>query len=480
MSLKSHEKIGANDYKLEVEIDSEKFQKGIDKAYNSMKNKIAVPGFRKGKATKGLIERYYGKEIFYEEAFNNIYPEIMENIIKENDFDIVDMPKNINIDKMSAEEGVSFTVEITVKPEIELKDYKGIEVKQPETKVLAADVNKKLEELRDRNARIVDKEGKSKSGDICEIDFEGFVDGEAFEGGKAEDYEITIGSNTFIPGFEDGLIGKEVGDEFELNLKFPEQYMETLAGKDVVFKVKMKSIKEKELPKLDDEFAKDVSEFDTLTELKADIKKKLTQDAKKAAQNNIDEQILSKLPEKVKVDLPDVMVENQIENSLREFSYNLQSQGMNLDSYLNFTGSSSEEFKEQMRPRAIDQLKIDLALEKIFVDEKLKVSDKDIEKQYEDMSALYSMPVEDIKNAIPKEQIELNLKNSKAIEFLRNNAKLVKEEAEKKAKTETAKKTTAKTTKTTAKKTTAKKTTTTKKAPAKKTAAKTTKKPETK
>lgn len=471
MSLKNKEKIGASEYKLEIAIDEKEFAKGIDNAYKSMKKKISVPGFRKGKATKGLIERYYGKEIFYEEAFNQIYPETMENIIKENKFDIVAMPENIDIKEISEEKGVLFTVDITVKPDVEISDYKAIEVVEEETSVKAADVNKKLDELRDRNARIEDKEGKAKKGDICEIDFEGFVDGETFEGGKAEDYEITIGSNTFIPGFEDGLIGKEVSDEFDLNLKFPEQYVENLAGKDVVFKVKMKSIKEKQLPELDDEFAKDVSEFDTLKELKADIKKKLTEDMKKAAESKINEQILSKLPEKIKVDLPDAMIASQIENSLRDFSYNLQSQGMNLESYLKFTNSDMSDFKEQMKPRAIEQLKIDLALEEIFKKENLKVEDKDFDKQYKDLSDMYGMSVDDIKKALPKEQLKSSLENTKAIDFLRKNAKFVKADENKKAEE--------KSSKTTTKKETAKKTTT-KKEPAKKTTKKTTAKKTTK
>lgn len=471
MSLKNKEKIGASEYKLEIAIDEKEFAKGIDNAYKSMKKKISVPGFRKGKATKGLIERYYGKEIFYEEAFNQIYPETMENIIKENKFDIVAMPENIDIKEISAEKGVLFTVDITVKPDVEISDYKAIEVVEEETSVKAADVNKKLDELRDRNARIEDKEGKAKKGDICEIDFEGFVDGETFEGGKAEDYEITIGSNTFIPGFEDGLIGKEVSDEFDLNLKFPEQYVENLAGKDVVFKVKMKSIKEKQLPELDDEFAKDVSEFDTLKELKADIKKKLTEDMKKAAESKINEQILSKLPEKIKVDLPDAMIASQIENSLRDFSYNLQSQGMNLESYLKFTNSDMSAFKEQMKPRAIEQLKIDLALEEIFKKENLKVEDKDFDKQYKDLSDMYGMSVDDIKKALPKEQLQSSLENTKAIDFLRENAKFVKADENKKAEE--------KSSKTTTKKETAKKTTT-KKEPAKKATKKTTAKKTTK
>lgn len=456
MSLKTSKKVETNVYELEISVDAETFEQAVQKAYKKLKNKVAVPGFRKGKATRGMIEKLYGKEVFYEEAMDIVYPDAVESAIKEADLKVVDMPFDVEITEISAN-GAEIKLKVTVCPEIELGDYKALEATKKPVSVSDADVDAEIANMQDRNARFVEVEGRAiENGDLTSIDFEGFTDGVAFEGGKAENYDLTIGSNQFIPGFEEQLVGHNAGDEFEINVKFPEDYAENLAGKDAMFKIKVNDIKQKELPELNDDFAKDVSEFDTIAELKADLKTQMEKRQGEEAEAQVDDQLLEQLAGLVKAEIPDAMIERKIEESINEFSYRMQSQGMDFDTYLKFTGSSREQFKESIRPKAETQVKIDLALDKIVADEKVEVSEEDLKAEYQKMADMYNVELDVIKGAVPEDNIKSSLQTSKALELIKSTAKVSEEKAE--AKKPAEKKTTTK--KTAAKKPAAKKTTT--------------------
>ena len=441
--LKSANKTETNTYTLEVSIGGEEFKAAIVKAYNKQKGKIAVPGFRKGKAPLSVIERYYGKGVFYEDALDILYPEVVGDAIKESGIEAVAAPYDVDVTKID-ETGVEMTMKVTVKPEVEIGEYKGLKAVKADTTVSAADVKKKLEELQERNARLVTVEDRAvKKDDIAVIDFEGFVDGVAFDGGKGEGFELTIGSGQFIPGFEDQIIGHNAGEEFDVNVTFPAEYTPELAGKEAVFKVKVNEIKVKELPALDDEFAKDVSEdADTLAALKKSIKAELTEAKKAQADRDFESALLEQLAANVQGEIPEVMYDNKVEDEINNFAQRLAQQGLNLDGYLKYTGMDMDALKASFRDGAEKQVKLMLAVEKIVALEGIEATDEEAEAKYNEMAEMYKMEAEQIKSFVPVADIKADIVNGKAVQLVVDNA--VAEAAEKPAKKPAAKKTTKK------------------------------------
>lgn len=424
MTLKETKQLETNRYQLEIVIDGEQFREAIKQAYRKEGKKINVPGFRKGKAPLHIIETYYGSEVFFEDALNLLYADAVEAAINESGLKVIDDKMDFDLVSISKEDGVDFKVSVTTYPEIELTEYKGLKAERPLVKVEAAEVNAEIKSLQERNARMVSVEDRAaKKGDTVVIDFEGFKDGVAFEGGKAEGHSLELGSGQFIPGFEDQIIGKNIDDEFDVEVTFPEEYgAEDLAGKPAVFKVKLHEIKLRELPAADDEFAKDVSEFDTLKELKADIKKKAIERKKKAAEEAVENILVQQIVDGIKGEIPEAMFTNRLNQSVEEFSYRLQSQGMNLDLYLQYTGSTLEQFRETFRPQAEMQVKYRLALEKIVELEGIKADEKAIDAEYAKIAEGYGVDVEQVKGVIPATEVEKDVAVGKAIDFVKANA----------------------------------------------------------
>ena len=474
------ETLEKNMAKLTVEIDADRLEKALDAAYNKQKKNISVPGFRKGKVPRAMVEKMYGVEVFYEDAANILLQETYPEAYDESGLDIVSQP---TIDVVQLEKGKAFiyTAEVAVKPEVTLGKYKGVTVTKIDTSVTDEEVDAEIETQRNNNARTVTVERPVEVGDTAVIDFEGFMDGVAFEGGKGEDFDLEIGSHSFIDTFEDQLVGKSTGDDVEVNVTFPEQYQaEELAGKPAVFKVKIKEIKAKELPELDDEFAQDVSECDTLAAYKEEVKKNLTDRKEADARRTKEDEAIEKIIDDAKMDIPDAMIDNQVNSMINDFANNMMQQGLSMDQYMQFTGMTIDKFKEQVRPDAIKRIQSSLVLEQIAKEENIEVSDADVDAEIEKMAAAYGMDVEQLKGYVQdaeKESMKKDIAVQKAVEFIMDNVK----ERAKAAKKSTAKKAEADEEKAPAKKTTAKKTTTKKtttkkadgeKAPAKKTATK--------
>ncbi len=478
MSLKNVTKKEKNMVEIEFSIDKKVFDEEVSKVYKKNVAKMTVPGFRKGKAPRSIIEKMYGKGVFYDDAINNLLPEAYTEAVKESKEDVVSQPEFeiVSID----DNGVLLKAKVFVKPEVKIENYKGIEVEKTVKKATAEEVNNEIESARMRNSRMVDiTDRAAQNEDTAVIDYEGFVDGVAFEGGKGEKHPLRLGSGQFIPGFEEQIVGHNVGDKFDVNVTFPAEYhAENLAGKEAVFKVVLHEIKFNELPELNDEFAKDVSEFDTFAEYKADVKAKIQKKHEKEADNHVEEQLIDALIEKMEADIPEAMVDAEAENLLRDYDNNLRMQGMNLSDFVKYTGMSLDTMREQFRPRAERQVKTRLALEKIAEIEKIKVSAKELEDEFKRIADMYNIDVEEVKKAIEADNLKKDISVQKAVDLVKKEAVITKKTATKKAatteeKTEE-KKTTAKKTTTTAKKTTttksttAKKTTTTKKTTAKK------------
>mgnify|MGYP000762828974 CR=1 FL=1 len=441
MNLISCEKLEKSMVELQFSIDAETFKAAVNNAFKREGKKYAIPGFRKGKAPRHMIEKMYGSDIFHYDAVNDLFPEAYEAAVKEAKIDVVGRP-DPEVVSMSEADGVVLKVKVAVKPEVELGEYAGLTVTKEAKNVNEADVDAEVKRMQDRNGRLLTREGAAENGDTVDIDFEGFVDGKAFEGGKAEHHELTLGSGAFIPGFEDQLIGCKAGDEKDVVVTFPEEYhAEELKGKDATFKIKLHQIKRKELPTLDDEFAKDVSEFDTLDEYKNSLREKLQSDREKQEEMNVENQIFDALIEKVQGEIPEEMYEQEVEESINNFAYRLQSQGLNLETYLKYTGMDVNAIKEQFRPQSEKQLKLRLALEKIAELENLEVSDEAVEEEYEKLAKQYNMEVAQIKNLVAETQIRADLKNQKAIDFVKENASV---KAEKPAKKTTRRKSTKK------------------------------------
>ncbi|MBR2636864.1 MAG: trigger factor [Oscillospiraceae bacterium] len=422
MSLVSANKVETNVVELKVSVGAEEFEKGIEKTYKKTVKQIAVPGFRKGKAPKSVIERLYGEAVFYEDTVNEMYPEAYSKAVEEAGIEPVDRA-DIEITEVS-ENGFTFVAKVTVKPEVTVKKYKGLKATKTPVNVTEEEVAAELSNMQERNGRMVSVEGRAaKDGDNTIIDFEGFCDGVAFEGGKGEKFDLKLGSGQFIPGFEEQIVGKEIGEEFDVNVTFPEEYQATeLAGKAAVFKCKLHEIKEKELPELDDEFAKDVSEFDTLDELKADIKAKLTETAEQNAQAAVEEQLVEQVIDSMEAEIPQCMVDRKVEEMLQEFDYRLQSQGLSLDLYMQYTGFTAEAFKETYKEQALHQVKMRLALEAIVKEENIEVSEEDINAEMEKMASAYGIEIEKIKELVPAEDIKLDLAVNKAVDLIKDTA----------------------------------------------------------
>ena len=437
--LKSANKTETNTYTLEVSISGEDFKAAILKAYNKQKKNISIPGFRKGKVPMHMVERFYGKGVFYEDALDILYPDVVSDAIKESGIEAVSSPYDVDV-KEIGEDGVEMTMKITVKPEIEVGEYKGLKAEKDDSAATAADVKKELESLQERNARIITVEDRAvESGDITVIDFEGFVDGVAFDGGKGEDFDLTIGSGQFIPGFEDQIIGHNAGEEFDVNVTFPTEYDPKLAGKDATFKVTVKEIKSKELPELDDEFAKDVSdEADTLADLKKSIKADLTAKKKEQADKDFESALLEQIAAGVQGEIPEVMYDNKVEEEINGFAQRLSGQGMSLEMYMKYTGMNMDALKASLRDGAEKQVKLMLAVEKIAELEGIEATDEEVEAKYAEMAEMYKMDAEQLKKIIPADDVKTDVRNSKAVQLVVDNA--VAEKPVKKAAKKTAKK----------------------------------------
>ena len=415
-----------NKVTLKITVDNNKFEEAVNKAYNKTKGKYNIPGFRKGKAPKVVIETQYGKGVFYNDAIDMLFPEVYPEAIKELNIDPIDRP-DLDIEEISKDNGLVMVVNVEVKPEFELGAYKGIEISKVDNTVSEEDVEARLNEMVNRNARLTSVEDKAlENGDTAVIDFEGFENGVAFEGGKGENYNLVIGSNTFIPGFEDQLVGKKAGEEVEDNVTFPETYhAENLAGKPVVFNVKVNDVKVKEVPALDDEFAKDATEFETLAELRADVKAKLEEQAKNAADAEMRNALVEKVSANTEVEVPEAMVQHQIDNMLMELNYQLQYQGLNLEQLLQMTGRGLDELREERRADAERLVKSSLVLEAIAEKENVEANDADVDAELEKMAAMYNMEVEKIKSSLREtdiEDIKGQIKIRKTLDLLVENA----------------------------------------------------------
>ena len=420
--------------KITIEVSAEDFEAAMVKSYHKNKGKISIQGFRKGKAPRKMIEKLYGPEIFYEDAANFAIPEAYETAAKECGLEIVSRPE-IDVEDIGKDKPFVFTATVAVKPEVELGDYKGIEVEKQEVKVLAADVNAEIDRVREQNSRIMTVEDREiQKDDIAVIDFEGFVDGEAFDGGKGTDYSLTIGSHSFIDTFEDQLIGKKTGDKVDVNVTFPEEYHEaSLKGKPALFKVEIKEVKVKELPNLDDEFASEVSEFDTLKEYKASVKKTLTDRKKAQVKTEKENKVLEKVVENAKVELPAPMVDEQVSQMVNEFASRLQQQGLSIEQYMQMTGNTREMMLEQLKPQAERKIKSRLCMEAVAKAENITVSEEDYEEEMKVMADAYQIEVDKVKEMLgekEKKSVMEDIAVRKAIEFVAENA-VVKEKEEK-------------------------------------------------
>ena len=432
MSLNSSTQVETNRWQLEVSVDANTFNTAVDHAYKKQKNRIVIPGFRKGKAPRAFIEKYYGPDIFYEDAINEVYPDALEEAVKESKLDMIQDKVDFDLGSADKENGLVFKATITVKPEISIQNYTGIPATRKSTEVTDEDVAAELAHVQDRNSRMVTVEDRpAENGDVTDIDFEGFLDGEPFEGGKSENFSLRLGSNQFIPGFEDQIVGHNTGDEFDVNVTFPDDYQaEDLRGQSVLFKVKLHEIKKKELPALDDEFAKDVSEFDTLDEYKADLKKHLEERKQEQVKDDVDNQLIDKLVELVEGEIPPAMYMNKANDDLRDFGYRLQSQGLDLQTYLKYTGQDVQTMRANFLPQAERQVKLRLALEKIAALENLVASDEEIEDEYKKLAENYKMDVEKVKNLVASEDLAKDIAVEKAIDFVRDHANVTDAPAE--------------------------------------------------
>ena len=425
MSLVSTNKIENAKYELEIKVDAEGFEKAIQDTYMKTRRRINVNGFRKGKAPRKMIEQLYGENVFYEDAVNALVNTDVAPAIEETDYELVANPE-INVTSINKNEGVTFKVVITVKPEVEISDYKGIEVDKTVNAVTDEDVDQQIQSLRERNGRLVTVEDRAaENGDIAVIDFEGFKDGVPFEGGKDSNYELALGSGTFVPGFEEQVVGRKTGEEFTINVTFPEKYqMEEIAGQPCEFKVKLNEIKTKELPELDDEFVKDATEFDTLDELKKDMKTKLEERAVQMADAEAENKIFEVLIDKLQADIPPVMFENKIDEMVRDFEMRLSQQGLNMETYLMYTNMDMPAFRKTFEEQAQKQVKVRLALEKIADLEDVQVTDEQVEEEIKRMSDQYRMPVERIKAIVGTRAVKSDLRVAEASKIVKDSAKI--------------------------------------------------------
>ena len=434
MTVKSCEKLEKSRVALTIEVGAEEFETAVNKAYLKMRGKMNIPGFRPGHAPRKMIESMYGAEVFYEEAINAILPEAYESAVDEQKLEVVGYPQ-VEVESVG-KEGAVFKCTVAVYPEVELGQYKGLEAVKAEVKVMAADVNARLKEMAERNSRLVAVDRAVKKGDTANIDFEGFDNGVAFEGGKGEAFDLEIGSGSFVPGFEDQLIGMKAGAEKDIDITFPENYTPELAGKPVVFHVKVNEVKVKELPAIDDEFAKDVSEFDTLKELKADIKKKMVEERTTAAQRAFEDVLMTKVAEGVKAEIPEEMVEMQAQQLVEGFKQQLAAQGIPFDQYLKMTGMDEAKILADAKDPAVNQVRMDLAIRAIIKAENLEVSDDEVEAEMKKVADKYSMDLETVKKYLRTEDVKEQVMREKVIQVVAKSAKALAPEAKEETKEE--------------------------------------------
>ena len=430
MTLQKKEMTATNLYELEVAVDKETFEAATVDAYRKNVKKMTVPGFRKGKAPKSIIEKMYGKGVFYEEAVNACIPDAYEAAIKEAALDVVGQPE---FDVASiGDEGLVLKIKVYTKPEVKIEGYLGLEAERTDREVTDADVEEEINRVRERNSRTVDVTDRAAAmGDTVNFDYEGSVDGVAFDGGKAEKYDLKLGSGQFIPGFEEQIVGKQIGEEFDVNVTFPEEYhAENLKGKAAVFKCKLHGIKMTELPELDDEFAKDVSEFDTLDAYKADIQAKIGERYKKAADSAFEEALMDVLVTKMEAEIPEVMYEAETENYVRDYDSRLRMQGLDLNTYFKYTGMTLDQLRQQMRPQAERQVKVRLALEAIVAKENLTVAEADVDAEFQRISEAYNVPLDQVKSMIKAEDLEKDLLVKAAADLVKEKAVPVAPKAE--------------------------------------------------
>ena len=424
MNLVSSNKTETNTYELKVAVDKETFAAAVSKVYKKQVKSINVPGFRKGKAPRNIIEKMYGTDVFYDDAMQECYPEALDAAAKEAELKIV-VVTNVEVEEVSAD-GFTFKATCVVEPEIEIKDYKGIEIEKKSTEVTDELVNEEIDKVRERNSRMVTVEDRAaQMGDVTVIDFEGFVDDVAFEGGKAENFNLELGSGNFIPGFEEQLVGHNTDEEFTITVTFPEEYhSEELKGKEAQFKITIHEIKVKELPELDDEFVKDVSDKDTLDEYKEEIKETIAKRLEDEAERDIDDKLVEKVLELVEGEIPEAMYDNEVNTMLREMDMRLRSQGMDLATYMQYTGMNPESVKEMYLPEAQKRVKMRLALEKIVKLENIAATEEEINAEYERLAEAYQMEADKVKEVLPVDAISQDLAVEKAMKFIRDNAKI--------------------------------------------------------
>ncbi len=420
MSVKSCEKLEKSRVALTIAVSPEDFEAAINKAYLKMRKNIQMPGFRPGKAPRKIIEKMYGVEVFYEEAVNIVLPEAYESAIKEQELDVVGYPE-VDVEECG-KDGVTFKAIVAVYPEVKLGEYKGLEAPRAEVKVMAADVNARLKEMADKESRLETVERAVKKGDTADIDFEGFDNGVPFEGGKGENFDLEIGSGSFVPGFEDQLIGMKAGEEKDIDITFPENYTPDLAGKPVVFHVKVNEVKAKNVPAIDDEFAKDVSEFETLKELKADLKKKITAERKEAAESAFEDVLMQKVADGIECEIPDALVELQAEKMVEGFKQQITMQGLPFEQYLKMAGTTEEQFKEQAMAPALQQVRMDLAITALVKAEKVEASEEEIEAEAKNIAEKYGMDLETVKKYLPADQVKEQIVREKVIKLVAKHA----------------------------------------------------------
>ena len=425
MNLISCEKLEKSMVELQFSIDAETFKAAVNNAFKREGKKYAIPGFRKGKAPRHMIEKMYGSDIFHYDAVNDLFPEAYEAAVKEAKIDVVGRP-DPEVVSMSEADGVVLKVKVAVKPEVELGEYAGLTVTKEAKNVNEADVDAEVKRMQDRNGRLLTREGAAENGDTVDIDFEGFVDGKAFEGGKAEHYSLVLGSGSFIPGFEDQVVGHSAGEEFDVNVKFPEEYQASeLAGKDATFKIKLHEVKYKELPALDDDFAKDVSEYDTLDELKDSIRNNIKTNLDKQAEQKVENDLMDQVITNMKADIPDAMVDSRIDELVQDFEYRISQQGLKLADYLKYMGMNIEQFRAQFKEQADKQVKMRLAMEAIVAKEGITASDEEFEEEVKRIADAYKMEADKVKSIVDAAAVKADLAINKAIDFVKEKANVV-------------------------------------------------------
>ncbi len=423
MNLKSCNNVETNKYELVLEVAPEEFAQAINEVYKRESKRMNVPGFRKGKAPRAFIEKFYGEEVFFQAAVDHLYNPMMDAAIEASGLEVIGV-NAYSIEEIAKATGVVAKITVTVQPEIHIAGYQGIEVVKEPTEPTAAEVDAEVDRIRQRNSRVVTVEDRAaENGDIVVIDFDGYTDGKQFDGGKAENFDLTLGSGQFIPGFEEQVAGHNAGDEFDVNVTFPEDYhAEELKGKEAVFKIKLHEIKHRELPEVDDEFAKDVSEFDTMEEYRKDLENTVRQRKERAAESSTEQQIIKAVIDKVEGEIPDMMVEREIDEIINSFDMQLRDQGMNLENYLKYTQGTVDGLREQYKERAGQQVKVRLGLAKIAELEKLEVTEEETEAEFQKLADAYGMPLENVKAVVRAKDIAKDVANQKAMDFVKEHA----------------------------------------------------------